>query len=490
MSTQSAPPVSLPPNPVILEVNTWPWLTRLAGSGEGTVRSDTPLSLAAVPEHEWDRIAGSGVDAVWLMGVWTRSVAGVAIALDDDGLVSTFREALPDFISEDVVGSPYCVKEYTVDERLGGADGLAIARAALARRGVGLILDFVPNHVAVDHAWVTHHPSWFVLGGRDDLQARPKEFVTAGEVVIANGRDPHFPPWTDVAQLNVFEPRLRAQLVATVASIAAQCDGVRCDMAMLVTNAIFARTWGHRVGPPPSTELWPALIATIRADHPDFQFIAETYWDTERLLVEQGFDLCYDKPLYDALAHRHSDVRALLSADAAFGPRLLRFIENHDEARAAVVFGARQRAAAIAALTLPGGRLVHDGQQTGARIRLPVQLGRFPVEPEDRQLIHFYRVLLQLVAEEVFHTGNWSLWAPPGADADATSVLGWTWTLDADVRLVLVNLADTEATVVIDIPLAQPRRLGDHDALDTAHDGGTQVRLGGHGYAILAGREA
>ena len=177
----------------------------------------------------------AGFDAVWLMGVWARSPAGVRIAMANPELVSSFRDALADFEPDDVVGSPYCIRDYVVDPALGGPDGLAAARAALAERGLGLILDFVPNHVAPDHPWTTSHPDRFIQGTPDDLRDAASFFEVEGRV-LANGRDPYFPAWPDVAQLNAFSPSLRAAVIDTLQQIAEQCDGVRCDMAMLVMN--------------------------------------------------------------------------------------------------------------------------------------------------------------------------------------------------------------------------------------------------------------
>ena len=121
--------------------------------------AETPLSLADVPAKEWDAIAARGFDAVWLMGVWERSPAGIAISMENQGLLDDFRRALPDFTAADNVGSPYCVRNYVVDPHLGGPEGLAIARTELAKRGLRLILDFVPNHVAPDHPWAPTTPS-------------------------------------------------------------------------------------------------------------------------------------------------------------------------------------------------------------------------------------------------------------------------------------------------------------------------------------------
>ena len=106
-----------------------------------------------------------------------------------------------------MIGSPYCVRDYVVDERFGGPEALAEARAQLAARGLGLILDYVPNHVAPDHPWLAAHPECFVRGAEEDLAARPGGVPAhRRRAIVARGRDPYFPPWPDVVQLNAFSP--------------------------------------------------------------------------------------------------------------------------------------------------------------------------------------------------------------------------------------------------------------------------------------------
>ena len=109
---------SWPKYPLIYEINTWVWLREL---GQKYRR---PITLASVPAEEWDALAAFGFDAVWFMGVWERSPAGIRISMNNPGLLTDFRRALPDFTEEDNVGSPYCVRRYIVDagaRRQGGA---------------------------------------------------------------------------------------------------------------------------------------------------------------------------------------------------------------------------------------------------------------------------------------------------------------------------------------------------------------------------------
>lgn len=435
-------------HPVIYEINTWPWLRELSQAHGG------PVDLGTVPDETWDELAALGIDAVWLMGVWRRSPAGIAIALANPDLTASFTGALPDWTPDDVAGSPYCVREYVVDDDLGGPAGLATARAALAARGVGLILDFVPNHVAPDHPWTAQRPEVFVRGTETDLANDPKSFVKVGEVVLANGRDPYFPAWPDVVQLNAFAPALRAAVIDTLTGIAEQCDGVRCDMAMLMMNDIVARTWGERVGPVPDADYWPTVIPAVRSTHPDFRFLAEAYWDLEWSLQQQGFDFCYDKRLYDRLEHGPAaQVNGHLSGDVGYQSRLVRFVENHDEPRAATAFAGREPVTAVAALTQTGARLIHDGQLTGRRTRLPVFLGRFPDEPTDPAIADFYRTFLPVLADRTFHDGRWQLaersgWSGSGFE----NLVAWCW--DGDTRwLVVVNLSGAPATGQVRVPL-------------------------------------
>jgi hypothetical protein len=436
-------------HPFIYEINTWAWLESIAAQ-EG--RS---VDLGSVPPRYFDELAGLGFDAVWLMGVWQRSPAGVAIALANADLRTAFDAALPDWGPTDVVGSPYCIRNYIVDDRLGGPTALAAARQALVDRGMRLILDFVPNHVAPDHPWTEQRPELFVAGTDADLAADPASFVEVGGRVLANGRDPYFAAWPDVVQLNAFDPGLRAAAVQTVISIAEQCDGVRCDMAMLMMNDVFARTWGARVGPAPATDYWPTVIAAVRDQHPGFLFLAEAYWDLEWPLMQQGFDYCYDKRLYDRiLGGDVEQVRQHLLADSNYQNALVRFVENHDEPRAASTFGPGEApAAAVATLTQTGARLIHDGQLQGRRIRLPVFLGRFPVEEVDEQIAQFYQTLLAALADPTFRNGKWELCERLGwpGNAGFENLVAWCWAGESR-WLVVVNISEQSATGRVRVP--------------------------------------
>ncbi len=273
-----------PRNPSIFEINTWVWLSSLSK------KYGRALSLESIPAVEWDTIAGFSFDSVWLMGVWERSPAGIAIANRNEGLLNDFRTVLPDFGPTDNVGSPYCVRRYVVDQHLGGPGGLARAREELSRRGMrACCSDFVPNHVAPDHPWVIEHPEYFIRGNADDALHDPASFSCRGRGGLLPAAATHTSPRGRMCcNLMRISQGSAKRPGDTVSDIACQCDGVRCDMAMLLLNAIVGRTWGSRAGQPPTTEYWLDLIPAIKAAHPGFLFIAEAYWGLEYELQQKG----------------------------------------------------------------------------------------------------------------------------------------------------------------------------------------------------------
>jgi Alpha amylase, catalytic domain len=444
-----------PVHPVIYEINTWVWLSELGQKYQRLV------NLATVPSEEWDQIASLGFDAVWFMGVWERSPAGIEISMRNPGLLEDFRRALPDFVVQDNVGSPYCVHRYVVDKHLGGPRGLATARIKLAARGLRLILDFVPNHVAPDHPWVNNHPEFFIQGNTDDARNDPASFVEIGGTVFACGRDPYFPAWADVLQLNAFQPDLRQAVIEAISEIAEQCDGIRCDMAMLMLNDVFERTWGKRAGAQPIDEYWTMVIAAIKGKYPEFRFIAEAYWDLEWELQQQGFDYCYDKKLYDRMEHGDAaSVGQHLLADSNYQRGMVRFIENHDEPRAASAFpGEKGHAAALVMLTLTGAKLLHEGQFEGRKVRLPVFLGRRPAEPINYDFITFYERLLKGINQEVFRNGEWRRCERSGwpDNQSCLNILAWCWVKEDERYLIVVNYSDKMAQARVHVPCDELR---------------------------------
>ena len=479
--------MSWPAKFVIYEINTWVWLNSLSQQYQQAI------TLANVPDEVLDQLAAQHLDAIWMMGIWTRSPQGrqQALAYEDE-----YRPALPDITPADIVGSPYAVWAYAVDEHYGGREALAAFRQRLRQRGLSLILDYVPNHVALDHPWVQWHPGYLMQGSPKDLKARPSDFYAATDgwgrnLVVAHGRDPYFPGWSDTAQVNAFSPDYRRAAHDLLLDLASQCDGLRCDMAMLLVNRIFSHTWKDDFAEEdiPQTEFWDEMIPAVKEKYPDFLFMAEVYWNMEFDMQALGFDLTYDKLLYDRLVSgTPREVRVHLISEINFQKRLVRFTENHDEQRAYTSLGPeKSRPATVLAATLPGVALMYDGQFSGRRVKLPVQLGRQPQEPVDEDLMEFYMKLLAELDSPIYAEGRWRMfnlfpaWANnPSYD----SLVAHGWSQDENYRLIVVNLTDTQAQALVNLSpwsriAGQDWRLRDVlNGVDYTRQGDQMVRPG------------
>ncbi|HEX5482973.1 MAG TPA: alpha-amylase family glycosyl hydrolase [Terriglobia bacterium] len=431
-------------HPHLYEIDTWAWLEELSA------RYGRSINLGTVPSQEWDKLQQLSFDFVWLMGVWKRSAEGRRITRTHPDFFASYDAALPNWTMEDVTGSPYSVQGYVPDPRIGNENDLDAARSELHARGIRLILDFVTNHTAPDHPWVASHPEYYVQGTLADFRKEPSAFYLVesnGRArFIARGRDPYFPPWPDTAQLNYYNPALREAMLDALREIAQHCDGVRCDMAMLSLNDIFARTWGpllsgFRV---PRDEFWPAAVSTL----PGFTWIAEVYWDLERRLQRLGLNFTYDKRFYDRLLDAApQEVRVHLEADSGYQVRCVRFLENHDEKRSAQVFGKdRLPAAATLLATAPGMRFYYHGQLEGRKLYLPNPLRRTADEAPDPEIQALYSRLLSITREDVFRQGDWRLLeVRPAGDGSFENLIAYQWRDENALKVIAANLGSASS---------------------------------------------
>lgn len=441
-----------PHNPIIYEINTWVWLRSLSQ------RYGKRITLNNVPDEVLDDLARYEFDAIWLMGIWHRGPSTRASALN---YTHEYVGALPDISKKDVAGSAYAIGNYEVERALGGRSGLKSIRKRLAERGMRIILDYVPNHTGHDHPWLREHPDYYIQGTQELIANDGDGFLrvetAAGdEVIIARGRDPYFPSWIDTAQLNAFSAGYRNACVETLCDMASVSDGVRCDMAMLMMNDIFVRTWGWLGIQPPEIDFWNEVVPRVKAHFPNFIFIAEVYWDMNYSILQQGFDYTYDKTMYDRL--RNGDVGGVyahLGADISYLERNIRFIENHDEPRAADAFGIdRSRAAAVLVNTVPGATLLHDGQFDGRIIKLPVQINRQPDERLHSSLREFYLRLQQEASDTIYREGEWYLFRAYAACEGCTgnyNLVTYGWRLDDEYRVIVLNMSGEWSQAAIDL---------------------------------------
>ena len=221
-------PVPSPRYPSLYQLNTRVRLTELARS------LGRPATLDDIGDAELDSLAQSGFDWVWLLSVWQTGPAAQRISRANPAWRREFEHTLSDLREEDIAGSGFAITGYTVHRDMGGDAALARLRTRMRQRGLRLMLDFVPNHMAPDHPWTEAHPDYFVAGSEADLERSPQNYgrmpAQNGSRVLAYGRDPYFDGWPDTLQLNYANPLLQQAMIGELRRIAGQCDGVRCKV--------------------------------------------------------------------------------------------------------------------------------------------------------------------------------------------------------------------------------------------------------------------
>lgn len=418
---------------------------------EGIIRLG---GVSSISQGDFKAMKAAGFNSVWIMGIWE---------------VGPRVRAISKRYGEDYVGSPFAIYDYRISEDMGTQkDFIEMVDRAHAA-GLKVIVDFVPNHMGLDSAWLNDHPEYFLHKVLDNVEAQlseaelekryPGHFVyrtpsypqgnarLPKTIMVAYGKDPYFYPWIDTAQLNYAEPSLRRRMTELLCDLAGMVDGVRCDMAMLVLREQVKlhrhpdMSWEtfNRLMP---EEFWTEAIRATKRKKPSFIFVAETYWAMEGYLQQLGFDYTYNKPLYEAICGAFHSGNAeglqnflrLLGTD--FLSRGVHFLENHDEERAYNILGEdRQRGAAALLCTLPGISLIHQGQMEGKRERLPVQRA-VPLhdEPVNLALSKFYQGLLRITSHAVFKEGRMNVLYSNNA-----SLVSYARLLGDEKAIVIIN---------------------------------------------------
>jgi hypothetical protein len=438
--------------PSLYQINTRVWLTDLS---EPLGR---PATLDDIPDSELERISGLGFDWIWMLSVWQTGPKAQNISKTNTEWRHEFEKTLPDLKDEDIGGSGFAIAGYQVHSGIGGEAALKRFRSRLKKLGLKLMLDFVPNHMGPDHPWLKDHPEFFVLGNEADIEQHPKNYFRINdgqkEFIAAYGRDPYFDGWPDTVQLDYSNPETVEAMKNELLKISSLCDGVRCDMAMLVLPDIFEKTWGRR-----AHSFWPEVTKAVKEISPGFCFMAEVYWDLEWTLQQLGFDYTYDKRLYDRLLDGCvNDIKGHLKADLSYQNKLARFLENHDEPRAASSFSeiGNHMAAAVITFLTPGLRFFHQGQLEGKTKRISPHLVRGPQEPTNVKIQSFYESLLKLLEKPVVRDGKWSLleslpaWEDNGTN-DAFITFFWE-KAGENSMVVIVNYRPHQSQCYIRIP--------------------------------------
>ncbi|MGL4948331.1 MAG: alpha-amylase family glycosyl hydrolase, partial [Mycoplasma sp.] len=420
---------NFPHYPSIYQVSLRPWIFQLSKELGTDVKT-----LEQIPLSKLKEIRDKGMDIFWIMGVWQVGEYGVNHDKSDPGLQESFRAVLPDYTMDDIIGSPYAITDYTCNKELcpNGDDDLVKFRQRVNGLGMKLMLDFVPNHAAFDSPWLNDNINLFIRAPRD---AQPpydsSRYFPNG---VAYGGWYTFDPWTDVAQLNYWNPDTIKLMTDKLKTVAKYSDAIRCDMAYIILSDPYTQrwksemdSWGYKK---PEKEFWVDAIKEVKASYPGTIFLAEVYGDLFKELIKEGFDYTYDKEFWD----RWRDDKIQYAKDwinwtSDVKDNLCHFLENHDDNRAVPYFGgevAKTIGAALVSYTLPGLRFFFQDQWNGYRNKLEVHLRRSYDESKSDEAIAFYSKFFEVLKNDIFKNGTWM---PVHIyDDDALVLFGWNWT--------------------------------------------------------------
>lgn len=380
-------------------------------------------NILDLPKEFFEELKSFGIDFLWLLGIYEPSQISKEISISMKDLHKKYHASLLDWTEDDVIGSPYAITSYKIASDFGGNEVFNNFREKIRRDyNLKIILDFVPNHFAIDSPVVQKHPEFFIQATQQQRDTNPDNFITINikghDYIFAHGKDPYSPPWKDTLQLDYRSKSVQEFMIKELLKLSKYCDGVRCDMAMLLLSDIFFENWKDFPCPKDhvatAKEFWFDAISKVKKANPDFIFIAEVYWHREEDLLALGFDYVYDKVIYELLIENRVNIinEYIKNVFPNLRNRFL-FLENHDEQRSAHVFQLdKLKAVATLIYTLPSMKLIHDGQLEGRGYHHAIQLRRLQNENVNSELKTFYKKLFTTIKNSVIPKSYFKLLKP------------------------------------------------------------------------------
>ncbi len=440
-------------NSVLLQINTRVWLKELK---EHYFPNSEKFYLSDIPIDVWQQFKDQGFDVIYLLGVWEVDTLTKDM-FAKKGLQAEFDHVLPSWKWEDTCGSPFAIKQYALNPMLGNENTLQIVKQTLNNLGLELILDFVPNHFGLQTPQI-NIPNLFIeeKSFTDSTNDYEVYKTDQGKKAIYHGKDPYFPPWEDTLQLDYSSSTTKEFMKKQLISIAEVCNGVRCDMAMLIVNRIIQQVWGAKLSSQLTTEFWDEAIKEVKQTRPNFAFIAEVYWDMEDELINLGFDYCYDKKLYDSIRDRnYGAFEFILHKVQDSHNKTVRFLENHDEPRAITVFNHEiNYLASVITFTLPGIKFFHQKQFVGYSFKESLFLVKRSQEPVNSLIKQNYSFLLSIINKFIKNGSNWQNNPDILAkNIDVTrNIYIWQWDnpKNNSKLIIIINYKDIGAVLELD----------------------------------------
>ena len=382
-------------HPILYEINTRPWLYELSKKYNKSI-----TKIKDIPLNEFDYLSENGIDIIWMMGVWKLGEYGLKFDRKLD-----FSFVLPDFTENDIIGSPYSITEYICNPEIGTNEDLIWLRKELNSRNIKLMLDFVPNHSAID-APTSSNPKLYIRAPKN--KSNLERYTDSGFAFARYNNN--IKPWKDVIQFNYWEKETRKIMKDNLMTVLSFADGVRCDVAGLLLNDVIEKNWKEELDywgyKRPETEFWELALNEAKNKYKDVIFLAEVYDEKQiDLLTKLGFTYTYNKDLLEKLKGDSNEVNAYIkSVKEEYWMHSANFVENHDENRAVYNMGSieKAQAAGTIAITIGGMIFINHGQWNGYKNKLDVHLRRGYDEMENDEIKKYYKKLMRIVQDPAF----------------------------------------------------------------------------------------
>ncbi|SFR97593.1 Glycosidase [Granulicella pectinivorans] len=392
------------PTVVLMAKSTYVWLEQLSKQYKRHIHR-----LDQIPQEELDTMAGRGMNGLWLIGLWERSVASQTI--------KRMRG------QHDAVASAYSLRDYRIAEDLGGEHAYEVLRDRARRAGIRLASDMVPNHMGIDSTWVIEHPDWFVSrpespfpvyrfegpnlspDSRVEIRIEDHYFDQTDAAVVFqlkqrnghvdyvyHGNDGTTFAWNDTAQLDYSKEYVREQVIKTILEVAKLFPIIRFDAAMTLAKKHVQRLWFPLPGEGKSIpsraenamtneefdalmphEFWREVVDRVAVEVPGTLLLAEAFWLLEGYFVRTlGMHRVYNSAFMNMLRdEENAKYRSYLKKTIEFDPDILKryvnFMSNPDERTAIDQFGDGDKYFGCCTLmaTLPGLPMFGHGQIEG-----------------------------------------------------------------------------------------------------------------------------
>ena len=413
------------PTVVMMAKSTYVWLEQLSRKYGRHIHK-----LDMIPDAELQLLADRGMTALWLIGLWERSVASQRI--------KHLRG------HSDAVASAYSLKEYNIAEDLGGNAAYTDLRDRAGHYGIRLASDMVPNHMGIDSPWVIEHPDWFVFRWESpypsysfngpDLSADSRveiklddHYYDQTDAAVAfrmrdnrdgttryiyHGNDGTTFAWNDTAQLDYSKAYVREQVMQAILHVARMFPIIRFDAAMVLAKRHVQRLWFPLPGVGGSipsraedamtdeefnaimpAEFWREVVDRVAVEVPGTLLLAEAFWMLEGYFVRTlGMHRVYNSAFMNMLRdEENAKYRSYLKKTIEFDPDILKryvnFMSNPDERTTIDQFGSGDKCFGVATVmaTMPGLPMFGHGQIEGytERYGMEFKMPKFTEYPDE-----------------------------------------------------------------------------------------------------------